>query len=649
MLNQSEIQELFNIIKKNSLFYIASQLGKHLLLPEDKIFLKSKGIDLSKIKSVLSPIEQAYIFGHISTLLENKVVKKMDFNDFKRYLKSDNWIPLVNEERAAIQSLEQFAYNEITGLGNKQIQKLMGKVIEFDQKLKDQQIKTIKDKSKEALFRRENKGWLASELREHANDWSRDWGRVADYIMTYAYSKGSTEAAKKRDGENAKVWMSVYNQACKYCIKSYLTAGIGSRPKVFLVSELEANGSNIGRKADETLPIIPPHHPNCFDKETEVLTNQGWKLFKDLNHTEKYLSVDLESGNAEWLNAINYISYQYKGKMHLYENKNFSSLTTPNHHHVIKTYHKPKLRLVETMNLPVSSKFLKTIPNWKGHNKINFKFDDISFDVQSFIQFMGYFISEGCVIKYKNETRLHISQSKEKYQKEIYIVCKKLFKTVSLCKDYIQVGISTKKNKELIEYLSLGKSWQKYIPENIKRLNKELIEIFLFAFCQGDGNFIKGKMWDGYQCKDSRQFFTSSHQLASDLGELILKIGKVPSYTFKEPQTIYDPKRQKSYTQNHGIWWINETTSRFAHKESMRHKEIPYDDYVYDVELEKYHTLFVRRNGKVCVSGNCRCDPNRYIPGSEWDETKGEFKEKPYKSKYEPLVKVKINGKEYQG
>jgi len=36
-------------------------------------------------------------------------------------------------------------------------------------------------------------------------------------------------------------------------------------------------------------------------------------------------------------------------------------------------------------------------------------------------------------------------------------------------------------------------------------------------------------------------------------------------------------------------------------------KRMSYNDFAYCVELEKNHTLFVRRNGKTCWSGNCRC------------------------------------------
>ena len=55
----------------------------------------------------------------------------------------------------------------------------------------------------------------------------------------------------------------VYNGACKHCIKAYLTGGIDSEPKIFKLSELRANGTNIGKKPEAWLPVIGGMHPHC--------------------------------------------------------------------------------------------------------------------------------------------------------------------------------------------------------------------------------------------------------------------------------------------------------------------------------------------------------------------------------------------------
>ena len=49
---------------------------------------------------------------------------------------------------------------------------------------------------------------------------------------------------------------------------------------------------------------------------------------------------------------------------------------------------------------------------------------------------------------------------------------------------------------------------------------------------------------------------------------------------------------------------------------------VDYDDFVYDVELKKFHTLFIKRNGKTTISGNCRCTLRNLPIGYKWDEEK---------------------------
>ena len=69
---------------------------------------------------------------------------------------------------------------------------------------------------------------------------------------------------------------------------------------------------------------------------------------------------------------------------------------------------------------------------------------------------------------------------------------------------------------------------------------------------------------------------------------------------------------------------------------------IDYDGMIGDVELEKYHTLIVRRNGKVCLSGNCRCNL-RYIPdGYEWDDKTQSFEPKKVEDKDRVQRKSKV-------
>lgn len=138
-------------------------------------------------------------------------------------------------------------------------------------------------------------------------------------------------------------------------------------------------------------------------------------------------------------------------------------------------------------------------------------------------------------------------------------------------------------------------------------------------------------------------FSTSSPRLASDLGELMLKIGRRPSYRNMGKVVVFDKKRQQTYTSKYDQIYIDECFNTTAVSEALQPQIIKYDGRIYDVELEKYHTLIIRREGKVCVSGNCRCG-TRYIPDDYvWDDKLQTFvPPKDYKSKVERKSKVTI-------
>jgi hypothetical protein len=643
-LDPKQVRDLLKIIDGNQAVIIGKELGPDYLSLGDKSLLKDNGIDVETMyKPEEDTVFTSFNFGLLSQALGQTFSENLSYLQLKEYISGGKYIPLTLSEITAINTIKNQTFSDLNRLKGRIFQDVNQFLTTNSLKAQQEFLRT------EIATGIENKkgiSEIAHGIAEKTGDWSRDFEKIVAYNSQLAYEHGKA-AMIKRDSvdEDPEVYKMVFEGACKNCIRLYLTNGTGSEPIVYKMSQLVANGSNIGRKADEWLPTVDPIHPYCFDKETEVLTDEGWKLFKDLNKSEKFLSVDLKTGDAEWVKAINWIEHKYTGKMHSFKNKNFDLVTSPNHHHVIQTYSSQKLRLVETVKLPKEAQFLKHIPNWIGKEP-NYKFDDKVFESKLFTKFLGFFFSEGSAIDYKGRLTLHIAQSQAKYLDEIYNCCKQLFIKVYKCKDYVQVTIGNN-HKELWHWLSsFGKANAKRVPIEVKESTQELIDVFLEAYCKGDGSFVKGREWDGYTCHDSRLYYTSSKLMADDLGELMLKLGNCPSYTFKEAQTIFDPKRSKAYTQNQGIWIVNKCTNKYVYHNLVQKELIDYDDFIYDVELEKYHTLLVRRNGKVCVSGNCRCILCQKKKDAKWDADKQTFIAGPYKSKRKP-IRFWIGDKEY--
>lgn len=640
------------MLRKQHLVFISSKLGEDYLSHDEKQTLLKYGINPYHLYDKNSDIiAQQFHLGIISDAIGDLDSKKLSFDSLKKYFEEGEHIPLTKQQIATLDSVKRQFLGDIRANEGRIFQDVNNIIAQGEKKNRLAYEKVIRDEITAGILKKKTSREIAQELGRKTGDWSRNFVRIVETVSHNAFDEGRAAMIQDKFGDDALVYKSVYPGACPHCVRLYLTKGIGSGPKIFKLSTLKNNGNNVGRKVAEYKPVIGSTHPYCFDEQTEVLTNRGWLYFKDLDKTEQFLSVNLQNGDAEWLPAINWVNEQYQGTMYRWSNKNFDLMTTPNHYHVIRTQKCKRLRLVKTVDLPTESHFLKHIPNWQGKVPI-YEFDNQIFDPTLFHKFLGFFFSEGSTIDYKGRLTIHISQSAEKYLEEIYQVCSSLFTSTSKCKDYVQ--IMANKRPELWNWLrGFGKSNQKRIPIQVKESPQFLIEEFLQTYCMGDGSFVPGRIWDGYQCKDSRLYYTSSKLMADDLGELILKLKKVPSYAFKEVQTIYDPKRNRSYTQNQGIWVVRECAGQYAHLGRLTKESIEYSGRIYDVELERNNTLVVRRNGKVAVSGNCRCTihslPNLYdwntktqsfdIPKKNWKELVPQTGRKK--------IRVKINGREY--
>ncbi len=75
----------------------------------------------------------------------------------------------------------------------------------------------------------------------------------------------------------------------------------------------------------------------CFDEETEILTDEGWKPFADLSRDELVLTMNPENGRAEFQKPLAYQELDYDGFMFDFESSSLSFLTTPDHRQWAKT------------------------------------------------------------------------------------------------------------------------------------------------------------------------------------------------------------------------------------------------------------------------------------------------------------------------
>ena len=95
--------------------------------------------------------------------------------------------------------------------------------------------------------------------------------------------------------------------------------------------------------------------------------------------------------------------------------------------------------------------------------------------------------------------------------------------------------------------------------------------------------------------------------MRDDLSYLILLCGFYPSINIHTKKGTVSKHKNGEYVQKNDVYQISINKSQYTTFSSCTVDKIPYDDFVYCVELPKWHTLWVMRNGKTSWNGNCRC------------------------------------------
>lgn len=262
-LSQDQINELMKIIESQVTGFVAFNVGSDVLTEDDRTLLQKYGVDVSNIVDENNLMEQSFKLGILSEAIGHKKSQEVTYEQMKEYIDSQKYIPFTETERAALENVKNQAYSDIKGLGNRIQRDTRHIIIEADRERRAEYEDIIQDAAERNVANRETIRNMVSELGHKTGDWNRDFGRIADYVNHMAFDTGRSSHIQKQHGKDAYVYKDVYPGACRHCIRLYLTKGFGSKPRIFKLQTLQANGTNIGRKAKDWRPVVGPTHPWC--------------------------------------------------------------------------------------------------------------------------------------------------------------------------------------------------------------------------------------------------------------------------------------------------------------------------------------------------------------------------------------------------
>ena len=362
----------------------------------------------------------------------------------------------------------------------------------------------------------------------------------------------------------------------------------------------------------------------CYSSDTEVLTNNGWKLFADVADTDKIMSLNMATMAQEWVGFTDRIQHRVDGELLHFSNPRVDLLVTNNHRMIARKggrnatyrdmYNEPvcvDCDGVEGLIRADTVKRKNILPvrgfGWKGVDVPSFTLPGVtqleqysrreihvpsrSIDMGDWLEFYGMWLADGCVCIGRDNPRytVYITQSE---RNESYIL--KLFERIGFpCK--IERDKTARNHnycvysKQLWSYLAqFGQSHDKYV-------SREFLDL--------DTPYLK-RLWDGYIAGDSTGSATDfrlasvSRRLIDDMQQVILRLfGRVVQVHMVN--TTYRSKAYTYYAMRFS-WGNRVQNTKYGIVE-----QIAYHDDVFCLALQRNGTMLVRHNGIISWSGDC--------------------------------------------
>jgi flavin-dependent thymidylate synthase len=354
----------------------------------------------------------------------------------------------------------------------------------------------------------------------------------------------------------------------------------------------------------------------CFDEETEVLTDEGWKPFADLSREELVLTMNPRSGRAEFQKPLAYQRFDYDGFMFGFESSSLSFLITPDHRQWARTHGSTGYRFHKTWEIANRTFLVKTASEgWQGtipssievsgfdiaQRLSNHTGEDygtrassvppIKFDKQEEIRALAllcvYYATEGSLQKGEGEGVVIYGDHAEQVEKIAETLGLKTHTYVDKRNGCPRIMVHGGKRISRFFEAECGKGAQnKKLPEWVLNLPSDWLQEIWDVLVKTDG-YVQKRSGTEY-------LITTSKTLAGQAQEILCKIGY--------GSRVRENKKVERRLQTYSL--CRKTRDQTYVNRGSRLEGRHYRGDVYCVTTEN-GIVFVRRNGKPHFSGNC--------------------------------------------
>ncbi len=364
-----------------------------------------------------------------------------------------------------------------------------------------------------------------------------------------------------------------------------------------IMSTLEPQGVAVVIKADHL----------CYDRETEILTTEGWVRFDHLKKGVPVAQVDTETLDMSFATPTEYVRYPYRGSMIRWLSKSVDLLVTPDHRVVMQSEWTFDCSMNAAWTVTAADQvparfYVPQAVRWSEPDMDSVEIAGAAISGDDYAHFMAAWLAEGCTRRGPRD--VVISQNVGEYADMIWSLLQDLpfrFRREPQAGRPHHIHFISR-DQQLYEALApFGRSGDKYVPNTIKQMSARQIDEFLHWYALGDGHY--------YEHNPVRaQYVSRSYRLIDDIQELLLRTGKTGSIQTYPGCARVEVRTHKRETDK-GYKW-------YGKLQPYHRGTVEFDDEVFCVSVPT-GALLVRRNGKPIVSGNCMQMRGVRKPGSQ--------------------------------
>lgn len=387
----------------------------------------------------------------------------------------------------------------------------------------------------------------------------------------------------------------------------------------------------MGKKSLITTQTKQLANQYCHSDDTEILTSEGFVPFPILTGSERVATVNPATHKMEFQLPSEIIRGNFSGEMLEFGpgRAGFGALVTPNHRMYISPWSDERgehrglntlgsnWRMMPAREFSSERSYGSYIHSREGYTRHmvapmpsdlfpdveQFHLDavrvkpayqnsgirprSISLPMDDFLEFLGYFLSEGCAVSHciphKNSYVIQVAQKKGKNERKI-----------QSCMDNLPFYVKRKVNNSnrMVRWLICHKTlWtylrscghcakEKSIPRDLLNVSNRQLRIILNALVLGDGD------------RKGRMYFTMSPTLASQVQEIAMRLGFSSS------------ARQSSST---GLYIVSLLEGKRVGYVPLP-KKVQYSGTTYCVTVPN-GIIITRYNGLIAIAGNSKDFP----------------------------------------